>query len=131
MNFFLIDDDHEDQEIFKIALNEIDKSYECIVARDPIEAMSILNNNINLNADLIFLDLNMPRMNGKEGIREIKKDPRMQQTPVYFYSTHNDEKDVAEVKQLGAAGFIKKPSSINELSQILKKIIDTHLKPMQ
>jgi len=109
-------------------LQDINKSYECAMSRDPLEALSILNNNKDLRVDLIFLDLNMPRMNGKDVFKELKKDERLKNTPTYFYSTHKDEKDVEEITRLGAAGFIKKPSTINELSKILEEIITTHEK---
>jgi len=125
MNFFLIDDDHEDQEIFKTALQELDPGHECILARDPVEALSILNNNKNLNADLIFLDLNMPRMNGPEGLIELRKDPRLQQTPIYFYSTHKAEM-IANAAITEVAGFISKPESISGLTAILKKLVIKH-----
>lgn len=128
MNCFLIDDDHEDLEIFRMALEDVDKSHACATSTDPIEALNILNNNKDLSVDLIFVDLNMPKMNGKDCFIELKKDERLKSTPTYFYSTHKDDQIAEEVINMGAAGFIKKPSSVKELSKILQEIINGHMK---
>ncbi|MDF2437091.1 MAG: response regulator receiver protein [Bacteroidota bacterium] len=119
MNCFLIDDDPDDQEIFCMALDEIGESVKCEFASDGVEAIKKLTEG-NYKPDLIFIDMNMPRMNGNTCLQEIKKIEGMQSVPVYMYSTSAEPEAVAATKKSGAAGFIVKPTSVSELSETLK-----------
>jgi len=119
---FLIDDDYDDHEIFSIALKNADKSYKCITAKSGIEALEKLHSDKTFLPGFIFLDLNMPLMSGKQCLAELKKIPRLKQTPVIIYTTSSYEKDIQEVKELGAAHFFVKPSSLDSLTKILSKL---------
>ncbi|WP_428657322.1 response regulator [Runella sp.] len=123
VTFFLIDDDTDDQEIFLIALEGISETIECKYANDGIRALEKLNVDESFVPDYIFLDMNMPRMNGKECLVEIRKIERLKHVPTYIYSTSVDPRMVAEVKQLGATDVIIKPTSIKALSDILENLI--------
>lgn len=112
---FLIDDDIDDQEIFALVLKSVNPSITCITANDGIEAISRLRAEEAFTPDYIFLDLNMPRMSGKECLQEIKKIDRLNATPVIVYSTSSEQKDVLETRALGATGYLEKQSSIEEL----------------
>lgn len=114
----LIDDDIDDIEIFGIAIDELGKDIKCFTAIDGAEALKMLGNE-NFVPDYIFLDLNMPRMNGKQCLIEIKKIPRLAQVPVIMYSTSSSQRDVDETKKLGATFFLTKPSTISSLTEIL------------
>lgn len=127
MMCFLIDDDHDDQEIFELALKDVNSSYTCIMVRDCLEALEKLKNNKDLKIDLIILDINMPKMNGKECVIELKKEAHLENVPTFLYSTYDSGKELAEARRLGATGFITKPPSIPELSALLKDIIDKHV----
>ena len=124
---FLIDDDHDDQEIFGMALREVDSSYACIMASDGMEALEEIKNNKNCKIDLIVLDINMPKMNGKECVIELKKEVHLKDVPTFLYSTHDTGKEIADAHQLGITGFFAKPASIPKLSALLKDIIDKHV----
>ena len=63
----------------------------------------------------IFIDLNMPKLNGKEGLQLLRQDPNYQRTPLIIYSTSNNPEDVNECLKVGATAFITKPSRINVL----------------
>ena len=121
--FFIADDDPDDREIFIEALHGIDKLCKCVTAFDGQEALSKLTNGIGQLPDFIFLDLNMPRMNGKQCLVEIKKNSKLRKIPVIIYSTSTDEKDIAETLELGAAFFLQKPNRFDELSRALANII--------
>lgn len=120
---FLIDDDDDDQEIFTLALNTIDEDINCITANDGIDALNKLNIDSEFTPHFIFLDLNMVRMNGRECLIEIKKIPRLRNTPVIIYSTSSELKDISETKQLGAADYIVKPPSISILTKRLEQVL--------
>src|SRR3954447_10691318 len=109
---FLIDDDIDDQEIFELALKKVDDSIDCVFANDGAEALQKFMNDESFMPDIIFLDLNMPQMNGKQCLSEIKKISRLQHIPVIIYTTTRSDADATETKMLGALDFITKPASI-------------------
>jgi len=120
---FLIDDDYDDQEIFMLALNTIGEDINCITANDGIEALNKLQIDTDFTPDFIFLDLNMVRMNGRECLIEMKKIPRLNNTPIIIYSTSSEQKDISDTKQLGAADYIVKPPSISVLTKRLEQVL--------
>jgi len=121
----LVDDDEDDKEIFCIALEKIDPAIDCITASDGREALSILSDE-SFTPDFIFLDLNMPRMDGKECLKEIRKKSRLNHIPVIIFTTSSAEKDKEETKQLGANSFITKPPLVSTLAQILEKVFNDY-----
>jgi CheY-like chemotaxis protein len=127
-NFFIADDDPDDQELFIEALLEIDACYSCITAYDGQEALKILFGPAIYLPDIIFLDLNMPKINGKECLAEIKKNNLLKEIPVIIYSTSADKRDMLEAMQLGAVFFLQKPNSFDELSRALRHIISSNWK---
>jgi CheY-like chemotaxis protein len=122
-NFFIADDDPDDQELFIEALHEIDAYCICVTAYDGQEALKKLFGPKNYLPDIIFLDLNMPKMNGKECLAEIKKNNLLKEIPVIIYSTSADKRDMIDAMQLGAVFFLQKPNRFDELSQALRHII--------
>ena len=119
---FLIDDDEDDHEIFAMALEEVNKNYRCITALNGQNALEKLNTDKTLVPDFIFLDLNMPVMNGKQFLQELHNFPLPRPVPVIIYTTSSFQKDIEETRQLGAAHFLVKPSSIEELSSKLSRL---------
>ncbi|MCF6408098.1 response regulator [Chitinophaga filiformis] len=120
---FLIDDDHDDQEIFSLALNAIDEDIACITANDGVDALNKLRKDRGFTPHFIFLDLNMVRMNGRECLKEIKKIPHLNNIPVIIYSTSTEQKDITETKLLGASDYIVKPPSISILTKRLEQVL--------
>jgi CheY-like chemotaxis protein len=122
---FLIDDDIDDQKIFSIISEEVDNTIKCSFANDGVDAIEKLTA-CEVVPDLIFLDVNMPRMDGLECLRKIKKIDRLKNIPVYMYSTTADPATVTLTKRLGVKDFIVKPNNINELVNILTNIYSQH-----
>jgi CheY-like chemotaxis protein len=122
---FLVDDDHDDQEIFIEALKSIDKSIICYTANDGKDAISQLNDSLLLPA-VIFLDLNMPVMNGKECLKALKIDKNLKELPVVIYSTSSSENEKQNCIELGAANFISKPSHFNTLVTTLESTLHSY-----
>jgi DNA-binding response OmpR family regulator len=118
---FLIDDDEDDREIFQLAMQKV-KDVKCFTSHNGKDAIRMLSDK-NFNPDFIFLDLNMPMMNGRECLTEIRKIKHLKQTAVYIYTTSSADEDKAALTELGATGFITKPASIQLLVEILTSYI--------
>lgn len=121
---FLVDDDEDDQLFFVEAMQEIDSFIHCSIADNGRKALNRLRALVEL-PDLIFLDINMPELNGFDCLKELKKCPRLQTIPVIMLSTSVSVKDIAYSKELGAELFFTKPSSYAKLCEILKKIFNS------
>ena len=119
----LIDDDADDREIFSIALKEVNPFGECSTAINGEDALEILKSRPDFIPDFIFLDLNMPFMNGQICLAELKKLPIIKNVPVIIYTTSSYQKDIDKTKALGAAHFLIKPSSIKSLISSLTALI--------
>lgn len=117
-----IDDDIEDTEIFHEAIVSVDPDVIFYTACDGFEAFSVLEQ-ISVVPDFIFLDVNMPRMNGKEFLIQIKKRITYSSIPVIMYSTTSQEDEIMAYKHLGAHDFIRKPDSFEALKHILTKLV--------
>lgn len=121
-NILLIDDDEDDQEIFMAALELCGINANCIAIPNAIEALNRLNN--GLVPDVIFLDLNMPQMNGHQFLTEFHRSPTPALAPVYVLSTSSHHTAINQSKRLGAKGFITKPDKFEELIDILRSILN-------
>ena len=120
---FFIDDDEDDRDFFCTAMQQIDESIECIFAKDGVNAVNQLTENESFIPDYIFIDMNMPLMDGRQCLETIKKIERLNKIPVYIYSTSGSPKLVEQVMNAGAKDFLIKPSSMPELTKMLKEIV--------
>jgi CheY-like chemotaxis protein len=119
---FLVDDDADDQEIFKSALAHVDKKFKLLVAGNGQDALQMLAAQDKL-PDFIFLDLNMPRMGGLQFLHEIKKSETLRNIPVIVYSTSNNPDDKGKAIEAGATRFFTKPSKFSDLCDLLQKLL--------
>lgn len=115
----LVDDDLDDHEIFLLAIESIDQPIDFVSATNGFEALDKLTLKTGFVPDYIFLDLNMPRMNGRQCLREIKQQPHLEHVPVVIYSTSSAPADVEATLGMGATAFIQKPSSVADLAKAL------------
>lgn len=121
MIILVVDDDAEDIELFCEAVNEIDPEISCVEAYNGVDALKILHRD-SLLPDFIFLDINMPFMNGQKCLAELKGNPAYGEIPVIMYSTTTDQKQIDDCKKLGAS-FLTKPNSYAELVTALRDIM--------
>lgn len=124
--FLLIDDDIDDRDFFIEAVMDIDPSAECLVANDGKEALDKLRNEINPLPDVILLDMNMPGMDGKTCLAELKKDHRLKDIPVIMFTTSDSQNDIDVTRELGAAYFLTKPSDFQKLRKEIIYIMNSH-----
>lgn len=115
-----IDDDEDDKLVFGHALSAIDKDILYLTASDGHEALKILQNELVILPDVIFMDLNMPKMDGFTCLDKIKKDEELKEIPVLILSTSTNPKDMEKARTLGAKKFITKPSTYSGLIETLK-----------
>jgi DNA-binding response OmpR family regulator len=120
----IIDDDDDDKDFFKLALTRVDPEIKCITAKDGVEALEILSVAREL-PDYIFLDLNMPRLGGKQCLAAMKRSDKLKHIPVIIYSTSKSREDEMETKKLGATHFFTKPTSIHDIMEYISVIFVT------
>lgn len=121
LTILLADDDIEDILLFKEVISDFQITIDLHVANDGVEAIKILNSLENV--DIVFLDINMPLMNGLECLKEIRKQSLS--VCAIMLSTSNTDHHVFESKSLGANGYITKPSSLDRYKQTIKHVMTT------
>jgi len=115
----LIDDDADELEIFSEALAEINRPMSCIHSQGAAAALTVLN---IVKPDYIFLDVNMPGINGFKCLEEMKKIRSLSDVPIIFYSNWITDDIYKKAIEAGASACIKKPKTVDTLAQILKGI---------
>lgn len=121
---YLADDDKEDRELFMEVLDEIDKSVTIVDFDNGVTLMDALLHSEHRLPDAIYLDLNMPLMNGEECLDDIKNEPHLAHIPIIIYSTYVDEVMAAKFKLKGANWYLIKPNSYRELKKLLRKSLE-------
>ncbi len=119
----LIDDDRDDYEIFSMALTEADPNIKCIYYDSAKEALTRLTEENHPLPDYIFLDLNMPGMNGLQFLEQLKQTA-VAHLPVIIYSTSILPTHRDRINELGVFDSFVKPFSHKELIKILKGVLE-------
>jgi CheY-like chemotaxis protein len=126
-NILLVDDDEDDQVLFIDALNQINSSFQCDVANNGQEAMLFLRTKTP-TPDIIFLDLNMPKMNGYECLEEIRRETQFKHIPVVIYTTSTIQAEKASPVLAQAAYFFSKSNDFTTFTMELSRILQSELK---
>lgn len=121
--FLLTDDDKDDRELFSEALGAIDPNIICHGAEHGREALHLLSNSTFGKPDIIFLDINMPVMNGWELLHTLKKDGNNHDIPVIIYTTSSEERDKQIAEDLGALCFVTKPDDFRRVKNMLEVVV--------
>ncbi|OQP44552.1 hypothetical protein A4H97_09275 [Niastella yeongjuensis] len=124
-SFLLVDDDIDDIIIFQDTLKKVDDKIGFFYVNNGKDAIDLLTDNVPNLPSLIFLDINMPRMDGKECLQILKQDARLKHIPVLMYTTSSQSADIEETMMHGAMAFITKPWGVNELKKLLSVIAHT------
>lgn len=118
----LVDDDIDDQLLFSEAVSSVAPGYERVIKSDGIEALDYLTSAEKL-PELIFLDLNMPRMNGVECLKALKKNNRLAVIPVVILSTFKSDEKAKELEKLGASHYIQKPVGFKQFCTLVNGVL--------
>lgn len=119
----IIDDDPDDVAFICEAISEIDESLKCLSASGGEEAILLLQGK-NLVPAYIFLDLNMPNMSGRQCLQQLKADINLTSIPVVIYTTSTSKDEMDDLKSLGPAYIMTKPSNFSELKTAIKIIFE-------
>ena len=129
INILLAEDDPDDRYLISEALDESHLNVNLYIVEDGEELLDYLHRR-DKYADhdrwptpgLILLDLNMPRMDGREALTEIKADPHLRRIPVVVLTTSQAEEDVFRTYDSGISGYIPKPVSFTGLLEVMNAI---------
>jgi CheY-like chemotaxis protein len=120
LNILLVEDDEVDVMNVKRAFTRSHIMNPLFVAGDGLEALAKLRNGeVPKGRRLVLLDLNMPRMNGIEFLREVRKDPELCATPVVVLTTSNDDRDKIDAYKLNIAGYLMKPVTFSSFCEVM------------
>ncbi len=131
INILVADDDPDDRLMIKEALEEARLANGIDFVEDGVDLMDYLQRRGkhtdrpgSSNPDLLLLDLNMPRKDGREALEEIRADSDLKRIPVIVLTTSAAEEDIAQTYDLGASSFITKPVSFDDLVRTMKTMTD-------
>lgn len=124
---YIIDDDADDQDFLIEALKGIDSSFQFFTASNGQEGLKKLHKGIIPLPSLIFLDLNMPRFDGRRFLLEIKLDSHFASIPVIIYTTSLYQKDKDELKTMGVVAYVEKQADPFALKELLSGILSSIL----
>ena len=123
LRVLLTDDDEGDRLVFKEIFEEMETDTIIQMVNDGKQLMDFLTNENNPLPHIVFLDLNMPNMNGLECLKEIRRFEKYSDISIAIYSTSTSEKDIEDSFLQGANIYITKPGDFNELKQVLAKAL--------
>jgi chemotaxis family two-component system response regulator Rcp1 len=128
IQILMVEDNPDDIELTVEALKDARVANHLTVVRDGEEALSYLRCRGKyaqaVRPDLILLDLNMPRKNGRDVLRDIKNDPKLKRIPVVILTTSQAEEDILHTYDLHANCYITKPVDFNQFLKVVRSIED-------
>lgn len=124
IEILLVDDSHADVRLTIEALKEAKVRNQIHVAYDGESAMEFLRRPGQRRPDLILLDLNLPGMDGREVLAEIKSDPELSIIPIVILTTSHAEEDILRTYRLHANCYITKPVDLGQFIRVVQSIKD-------
>lgn len=127
LKILLVEDTPSDVRLIREALKDTPVPVDITVAYDGVEAMEFLRASDATGKnrpDLMLLDLNLPRMNGREVLAEVKSSPTLKQIPVLVMTSSHADEDIAQAYALNANCYITKPGDLGEYISVVRAIED-------
>ena len=121
----LIEDNADDRDLAIRAFKRNNVLNPVTIARDGAEALTMLLGDDHGDRDspaLILLDLNLPKVNGREVLRRIRADPRTRAVPVVVLTSSKEEEDLRSAYDLGANGYVRKPVAFSEFTEAMRAV---------
>lgn len=130
----LVEDNPAEVRLSQLVIGDTGLSHVLRVARDGEQALAMLRRQGDYRSqpepDLVLLDLNLPRKDGREVLADVKSDPALNHIPVIVLSTSRAEHDVMACYRLNANGYIQKPLELDEFATVMRAILNFWLGPM-
>lgn len=124
----LVEDDPDDVELTRETLKDSKVRVDMDVVNNGVEAMDYLRQNSPYEdkprPDIIFLDLNMPRMDGREVLNKLEDDPELRMIPVIVLTTSSEEEDILQSYRDGANCYIQKPVGLSGFRKVVQTVED-------
>lgn len=131
-HIYLVDDDQEDRELFSEALSHVNKNVKLTEINSGVKLIETLNNPTNPRPDIIFLDINMPKLDGIETLKRIKNGtPDFADLKIVIYSTYSHADDVEEAYRQGASRYYVKPTLFDNIKELISGALIAHKAGMQ
>ncbi len=127
-SILIVDDDPDDIELFTDAVKYIDRTFRCFSASTGIKALQGLRKSSHTKPDFIFVDMNMPGMNGLELLSELRKMKKLSETPIVIYSTTSRKEDREKSLKLGAVGFFTKPIHFRDICDQIQELLQSNIR---
>lgn len=121
ISVLLVEDDHGDVVLIEEAFERNEVRNRLKIVGDGVEAMDYLRSDAE-RPDLVLLDLNLPRKDGREVLAEIKADPALRSIPVVVLTTSNAEQDILRSYDLHANAYVTKPVDFNRFIEVVRQI---------
>lgn len=122
-SIILVEDDPDDIYFFKSACSSAIPSATVVILNDGLQLLGYLENNICSNS-IIMLDLNMPKLNGMDVLRELHNNNKINELFIITYTTSANECDIKEAYQLGVKSYLTKPDNSKDLRALLLSLQD-------
>lgn len=119
LTIFYTDDDREDLEFFKEIVDMIDESVDVVTLRDGHALMDALHNPPP-TPHCVFLDINMPGMNGFETLRQVRSSEQHKELPIVMFSTSGDDTAIERSRELGANFYVQKSGIFEQLKRSIE-----------
>ncbi|MCF0053571.1 response regulator [Dyadobacter chenwenxiniae] len=123
----LADDDEDDRMLIKDALQEANPNLTVIEAENGKELLENVKQSADLSESVVLVDMNMPKMNGIEAIKEIRSEPGLEDLPAVMMSTSSNPELKKKALAAGANEFIVKPNTFKALLDIARNILSRFL----
>lgn len=122
LNILLVEDDSDDVELIQQSLSDNQVKYHMDVVRHGDQVLPFLKSSKNL-PDVVVLDLNLPKMHGREVLKSVKSDPNLRNTPVVILTTSSSPQERDFCLANGAERFISKPTTIAGFNETVASIL--------
>lgn len=127
MRISLVDDDPDEKDFFQIALDYLGIDCQFSFFQRADDFFTYINDAGQLLPDIVFVDMNMPQISGREMIEQLRENEKFNQIQAVIYTAHISEKDKQAMMSLGTFEFFIKPTEFSELTEMLKGMIDRRM----
>lgn len=122
----VVEDNPADVELIRVAVESVGFPLDLEVVDDGQKALTILNRSggseKDPSIDLLMLDLNLPRMNGKEVLRRVRQNQAVPRMPIFVLSASDDREEIAQCYEIGATAYMTKPVDLNEFDRLVRDL---------